>query len=234
LIFDQISNEVYQINESSLTLTVKKALVEKLRDEIIRGDLIPGQHLRLEEIASRFDVSTMPVREALSGLEAEGLVTIFPHRRAEVTRLSTENLQDIYDIRTILEEMATRLSVPNLTNDTITQLGVIIDQMDNHLGELVTLVNLNHNFHNTLYAASGRRHLCELTSLLRRRTQHYLHAFITDLGGMPRAQVEHRAILEACRTGDAEEAAHIMHEHVMKVGQSIIEYVQRTEKTKQT
>jgi len=206
LIFDQISNEVYQINESSLTLTVKKALVEKLRDEIIRGDLIPGQHLRLEEIASRL----------------------------EVTRLSTENLQDIYDIRTILEEMATRLSVPNLTNDTITQLGVIIDQMDNHLGELVTLVNLNHNFHNTLYAASGRRHLCELTSLLRRRTQHYLHAFITDLGGMPRAQVEHRAILEACRTGDAEEAAHIMHEHVMKVGQSIIEYVQRTEKTKQT
>jgi len=106
--------------------------------------------------------------------------------------------------------------------------------MNSHIGELVTLVKLNHTFHNSLYAASGRKHLYELTDLLRHRTQHYLHAFITHLGGMPRAQEEHRAILRACRLGDAEEAASIVHEHVMKVGQSIIEYVQRTDKTEQT
>ena len=66
---------------------MKDTLVEILRDEIIRGDLVPGQYLRLEEIAPRFDVSTMPVREALRDLEAEGLVTIFPHRGAIVTKL---------------------------------------------------------------------------------------------------------------------------------------------------
>jgi len=88
--------------KSSILRTVKDALVENLRDEIIRGDLVPGQYLRLEEIAPRFDVSTMPVREALRDLEAEGLVTIFPHRGAIVTQLSADELQDIYDIRATL------------------------------------------------------------------------------------------------------------------------------------
>jgi hypothetical protein len=103
LIFDQISNlqttltydgrddsKVYrklakggqQITQVPIPRTVKNVLVENLRDEIIRGDIVPGQRLRLEEIATRFDVSTMPVREALRDLEAEGLVTIFPHRGA--------------------------------------------------------------------------------------------------------------------------------------------------------
>ncbi|OGO18715.1 MAG: hypothetical protein A2Z14_09460 [Chloroflexi bacterium RBG_16_48_8] len=234
LIFDQISRGDDPINETSFTLTLKKALVEKLRDEIICGGLIPGQHLRLEEIAGRFEISTMPVREALRELESEGLVTIFPHKRAVVTRLSPEDLQDIYEIRATLEEMATRLAVPLLTENTLKQLETVVEQINNHFGEVVLQVKLNHTFHNTLYAASGRKHLCELTNMLRHRTQHYLHAFITHLGGMPQAQEEHRAILRACRRGDAEEAASIMQEHVAKVGQSIIAYVQRTNKTEQT
>lgn len=206
---------------------MKNALVETLRDQIIRGDLVPGQHLRLEEIAARFDVSTMPVREALRDLEAEGLVTIFPHRSAVVTQLSADDLQDIYDIRATLEEMATRLAVPLVTEATLTELTSYVEQMDNHLGDVVTLVKLNHQFHSTLYAASGRSHLCELTRMLRYRTQHYLHAFIVELGRMPQAQGEHRAVLEACKHGDAEQAATIIHDHVAQVGHAIVEYVRQ-------
>lgn len=213
-----------------LSRTVKSELVEHLRDEIIRGELVPGQHLRLEEIADRFEISTMPVREALRDLEAEGIVTIFPHRGAVVTEFSADDLHDIYEIRATLEEMATRLAVPLLTEETLTELNNVIEQMNNHLGELVVLVKLNHVFHNTLYAASGRKHLCELTDMLRHRTQHYLHAFITHLGGMPRAQDEHRAILKAAEKGHAEQAAKFMHEHVLEVGESIVEYVRQREK----
>ena len=210
---------------------MKGALVENLRDEIIRGDLVPGQPLRLEEIAARFDVSTMPVREALRDLEAEGLVTTFPHRGANVTQLSADDLQDIYDIRATLEEMATRLAVPLVTRATLTELTSLVEQMDSHLGDVVALVKLNHQFHLTLYAASGRKHLCELNRMLRYRTQHYLHAFINDLGRMPQAQVEHRAILEACKRGDAEQAGTIMHDHVAQVGHAIVEYVRQRDET---
>jgi DNA-binding GntR family transcriptional regulator len=212
-----------------ITRTVKSELAEHLREEIIRGDLIPGQHLRLEEIASRFDVSTMPVREALRELEAEGIVTIFPHRGAIVTELSAEDLHDIYEIRAVLEEMATRLAVPKVTEETLTQLRKVIEQMDHHIGELVTLVKLNHTFHNTLYAASGRKHLCELTNILRLRTQHYLQAFITHLGGTPRGREEHLAILKALELGQTDQAARLIYEHVAKVGHEIVDYIRQKE-----
>ena len=214
---------------SQLHRTVKSTLVEELRDAIILGEYVPGQHLRLEDIATRFDISTTPVREALRDLEVEGLVTIFPHRGAVVTQLSADDLLDIYEVRATLEEMATRLAVPNIDEATLAQLELYIEQMDNHLGELTTLVKMNHTFHFTLYCASGRRHLCELTSILRRRTQHYLHAYISDLGGMPVAQEEHRAVIDACRSGETELAARIIYEHVTHVGNSIIEYVRQQE-----
>jgi len=148
--------------------------------------------------------------------------------------LSADDLLDIYEVRATLEEMATRLAVPNMGEDTFAQLELYIEQMDDHLGELATLVKLNHNFHYTLYCASGRRHLCELTSILRRRTQHYLHAYISHLGGMPVAQEEHRSVIEACRSGEAEPAARIIYEHVTHVGNSIIEYVHEQEREKES
>lgn len=211
----------------SLPRTVKEQLVDHLRDDIVRGTFEPGERLRLEEIASRFDVSTMPVREALRELESEGLATIYPHRGAIVTELTAEDLQDIYDIRATLEAMAARLAVPRMNASTLDELAHIVDQMDAQLGHIASLVKLNHQFHSTLYAQSGRRHLCELNQALRYRTQHYLHAYMDDLGSMALAQGEHRAILEACRQGDAERAAAHVGEHVTAVGQAIIDFVHR-------
>jgi DNA-binding GntR family transcriptional regulator len=220
-----------KIAKSSIPRTVKDTLVESLREEIVRGDLAPGQHLRLADIATRFDVSTVPVREALRDLEAEGLVTIFPHRGSVVSELSVDDLRDIYDIRATLEELATRLAVPHMTDATLAELTSLVEEMDRHLGDVVNLVRLNHQFHLTLYAASGRSHLRELNRMLRYRTQHYLRAFVNDLGRMPRAQEEHRAILEACKRGDVDQAAGLIRNHVAGVGREIIEYVRQRDET---
>ena len=213
--------------KASIPRTVKTSLVETLRDEIIQGDHAPGQHLRLEEIAARYDVSTMPVREALRDLEAEGIVTIFPHRGAVVTKLTADELRDIYDIRATLEEMAARLAVPNMTEATLSELDDLVEQMEKATGDVVTVVEINHQFHLTLYAAAGRKHLCELNRLLRYRTQHYLQHYIVEVeaGHLPQTQQEHRAILDACRRGDAEGAAALIRDHVTEVGDAIVEYV---------
>ena len=211
----------------SLPRTVKEQLADHLRDEIVRGTFEPGERLRLDDIAARFEVSTMPVREALRELESEGLVTIYPHRGAVVTELTAEDIEDIYEIRATLEAMATRLAIPRMTEAICQDLAAIVKQMDGQLGHVAALVKLNHRFHSTLYAASGRRHLCDLNHTLRYRTQHYLHAYMDDLGSMALAQEEHRAILEACRRRDAEEAASLVEEHVTEVGQAIVEFVRR-------
>jgi len=204
--------------------TVKDTLVENLRDEIIKGQLSPGQKLRQEELAAHFGVSTMPIREALRELEAEGLVTITPHRGAVVTRLTAEDLQDIYDIRTNLEEMATGLAVPNMDETILADLAQSVQEMGNDIDDAVTYTKLNHHFHVTIYAASGRRHLCELIEVLRRRTQHYVHTHIGEMGRKPESLEDHRAILEACRCGDADQAAVIMRQHLSRVGHELVEY----------
>jgi DNA-binding GntR family transcriptional regulator len=220
----------------SIPRTVKDSVVKTLRDEIIRGDHAPGQYLRLEEIAARYDVSTMPVREALRDLEAEGIVTIFPHRGAVVTKLTADELRDIYDIRATLEGMATRFAVPHMTEATLSELASLVEQMEKATGDVVTVVELNHQFHISLYAASGRKHLCELNRMLRYRTQHYLHHYIVEveLGHLPRTQGEHRAILEACKRGDAEGAAALVHRHVAEVGDAIVEYVRQRDESDDT
>lgn len=137
----------------SISRTVKAALAERIRDEIIEGRLPPGKKLRLEELADHFEVSTMPVREALLELEAEGLVTIAPRRGAVVTRLGAEDLEDIYDIRTNLEEMAIRLSVPRMTEETLADLAQYVQEMETNFTDGVSYTKLNHQFHLTIYKA---------------------------------------------------------------------------------
>ena len=90
--------------------------------------------------------------------------------------------------------------------------------MDNHPEDILLLNKLNERFHSTLYAPSGRRHLCEMIDMLRRRSQHYYHAYMVDLGGMTESQTEHWAILEACRKGEATKAAIMMRHHVREFG----------------
>lgn len=211
-----------------LTRTVKEQLVESLRNEIVRGTLKPGDYLRQEDLAARFQVSTMPIREALRVLEAGGLVTIYPHKGAIVTRLSPADLEDIYEMRTALEEMATRLAVPCLTPETKTKLASIVAEMDHHLKDVLASVNLNHRFHSTLYAASGRQHLCDTVQVLRHRTEHYLYTYVLYLGQMPQAQAEHHAILAACEAGDGAQAAALTRDHVAKVGRALADYVRES------
>lgn len=209
-----------------LNLTVKDALVENLRDEIIKGRLRPGQKLRQEELATYFNVSTMPVREALRELEAEGLVTIAPHRGAVVTSLSAEDLEDIYDIRTNLEELATRLAVPRMDETILADLTQCVQTMADRFDDAMTYTKLNHQFHLMIYTASGRRHLFELIELLRRRTQHYVHAHLGVMGRRPESIEDHRAILEACQRRDPDQAAAIMRQHLSRVGRELVEYFQ--------
>lgn len=209
--------------------TVKNALVEEIRDEILRGTYQPGQRLRLNDLAQRFDVSNMPVREALRHLESEGIVTNIPHKGAYVTRLSVDEMQDIYDIRATLEALATRLAVPRMTPATMHELERLVAAMDEQMETVATFIKLNHQFHMTLYAASQRTHLCQLIRTLRYRMHHYMFAFKTQLGDMAQIQAEHRAIMAACAAGEADRAARLVEAHVASVGQAIIQHMRQAE-----
>jgi DNA-binding GntR family transcriptional regulator len=205
--------------------TIKDTLIEKIRHEIVRGVYPPGYHLRLEHLADHFDISTMPIRTALQTLEHEGIVTTIPHRGTFVTRFTAAELEDIYEVRATLEKMAITSAVEHLTSDDIQQLKNIVAEWSHHTRDIAALVRINTDFHATLYAASGRTHLCDIIARLRYRTQHYLHAYRKIVPSMQAAHNDHQAIVQACEAGQVDEAARLTYNHVWTVGKLIAEYV---------
>ena len=97
--------------------TTPDLIAESLREEILRGALAPGQALRQEELADRFGVSRLPVRDALLRLEAQGLVHVFPNRGAFVISLSADEVTEIYEMRLLLEGDILERAVPRMTPD---------------------------------------------------------------------------------------------------------------------
>ena len=118
------------IPESSIVLPTRAgAVAERLRDLIRSGELPSGAHLRQDEIAARFGVSTTPVREAFVALEREGLVRRHPHRGVVVFVPSVEELDEVYEIRAMLEPLATEIATKKLTEDDLVALERIVADM---------------------------------------------------------------------------------------------------------
>src|SRR5688500_2920250 len=90
-------------------------IADSLRDEILRGVIEPGAPLRQEELAERFQVSRIPVRDALLRLESQGLVHVYSNRGAFVISLSADEVREIYDMRILLEGDLIERAVPRMT-----------------------------------------------------------------------------------------------------------------------
>src|ERR1700740_1706117 len=90
------------------------AVVERLRDKILHGELREGEQLRQDAIAAEFQISRIPVREALSHLAAEGLITIVANRGAVVSAVSPEEIMELFETRAVLECHMLRCAIPNM------------------------------------------------------------------------------------------------------------------------
>ena len=105
--------------------TTTSYVMEAIREGILGGRYPLGSRLDQKAIAAELGVSLVPVREGLRLLEAEGFVNIYPRRGVFVIDASVDGLQELYRIREVLEELATQLAVPNLTDPTLDRLGDI-------------------------------------------------------------------------------------------------------------
>ncbi|MGL5734311.1 MAG: GntR family transcriptional regulator, partial [Beijerinckiaceae bacterium] len=107
--------------------TLAGAIADQLRRDILAGTYPPASQLRQDAVANAFNVSRIPVREALLQLEAEGLVRIEPHKGAVVTPLSWEEVEDVFALRALLEPRLLSASLPNLRADDLDEMDRIQD-----------------------------------------------------------------------------------------------------------
>lgn len=196
--------------------TLREQVLDQLREDILSGELSAGTVLGEVALAESFGVSRGPIREALSRLSSEGLVTIEPRRGAEVASLTREDFLDAYQVREALETLAIRLAVPRLTDEDRGELRRLHEAMVGHAerDEVRDFFEANTRFHQIFVAASNNRKLEEFYRLLIGQMGRYLARSLALRGTIQRSVAEHSAILEAVESGDADRAARLLAEHI--------------------
>lgn len=183
-----------------------------LRKEIISGVLGPGTKLHQQALADRFRASRMPVRESLQALVAEGLV-VWPNRHsAKVAPLLPDELREISEMRIIAESLAMRLAIPEITNRDLAQAESLQSTAETAGAE--DFATLNTAFHQTLLSPCNRPRLLAHILELERLSQRYLMVTATELDYFRRSHSEHRALIGACRTRDADAACRLLERHI--------------------
>jgi len=186
---------------------------EELRELIIKGAFKGGEALRQDELAARFGVSRIPVREALRQLEAEGLVTYEANRGAVVSSLSLDDALEMLDIRIALECRALRLAVPNMTDLDLGRLERLMDAYG-RAKKPTDAERLNRDFHLGLYAPADRPRLLALIRDNFDNANRFTRVQVSLATGRERPHREHEAIFRACRDGDVEGAASLLEGHL--------------------
>ena len=200
-------------------LTAQDLVLSSMREAILTAALPPGTRLRQEKLAELFGTSRIPVREALRALEYEGLVTSMPRRGFTVTELDADDIEEVYDLRVLLESHAVRLAVPLLTDEDLQILEELYARMvaapsgDDQLAA-------REKFYSRLYSITGRPRLVAQISRLRQEIARSLR-----WPTLQHAPEHHERFLDAIRAGDAEGAAALLASHYRRVAILIRRYL---------
>ena len=197
----------------------KNTYVEQaIRDAVARGEIRPGMWLRSEEWAGRLKTSLTPVREALRKLEAEGIVRIYPHRGAQVVRLSRTEFEEVFLIRGVLEGLAASQAVTNMNqaerDDLLERLAFLREEMHNYLAlnELAKLRAANKEFHFAIYEAAESPRLYRMIENL---WATFPWDTLSLVPGRPRKSAsEHDEIIDAVKSNDPSRARDAVVHHI--------------------
>ena len=191
---------------------------EVIREAIIDGRLPPGQRLKEEELARELGMSRTPVREALLTLESEGLVESIPRRGATVRSYAVGDLDDVYQLRALLEGYAARRAATRISPDDVARLEESCDRFARLRAEddLIDLVKENLRFHSVIHEAAASDRLAAFIRKVIEIPLVYKSFYWYSPEQKLISQHYHRQLTRSLRLGDGERAELIMREHVLE------------------
>lgn len=196
-------------------VTAEEEAYRYIHAAIRKGRYRAGERLVPEAIALEIGTSRMPVREAFRRLATEGLVTIRPNRGVTVNGLDIADMQEVFEMRAVLEGLAIRLALPHITPDTIRQLENFLDRIDDRSGVHEDWTAAHRSFHETLCAKSGRPRLIRQIAGLHSLVEPHMRLWATQADRPPSARADHQDLINALRGGDAQVCEDVMREHVL-------------------
>lgn len=186
-----------------------------LRNRILKGELVPGQRLKMEEIAATMNMSTMPVREAFQLLEGEGALDIFPHRGAVVRSIDAEFIIDIYDMRGAINGMLVERSIRRSTDAFIPDLRRLNEEYARAAGtgDRALVINADARLHGRIADQARNREAARVLSHGVLMTQAIRRRFGYSPEFLKRAMADHEAIIAAIERRDAMAAGKLQRLH---------------------
>jgi DNA-binding GntR family transcriptional regulator len=207
-------------------------IASQLRDEIIAGQIEPGEPLRLMALAEQLGVSTTPVREALAILERQGLLYSQLHRGFRVTKITPRDIADVYSLHASISGLLTERATRRLSEEDLDELEELdhAQQEATKKGDAVEAADLNYELHRRIHLSSDAplllRFLRETTPFVSRRSD-------PDIPGWVQQRIEgHGEILDAMRRRDGKEAGELMGGHIRRSGEIAAAFADEQEQQK--
>ena len=212
---------IMRMNPSSKSkkngISAREKTYDDLKANILSGHFIPGERLAEEHLAEELGVSRTPVREALHKLEQDGLIEPLESRGFCIPRDSPEEIEDLFELRTVLEGYTLRIICERITDEQIAMLEVILEKAEDALRRkrIDEVFQWNTQFHDTLHSlVADKRRFHSLIVNMRKYVLRYRKDTLQYLGAAKRASDGHRQILLALKLKEPELCERVMRTHI--------------------
>jgi len=211
---DSIIMPVTDFHASALPLSAEEEAYRYILQRVRTCDYRAGQRLVPEEIAAAIGTSRMPVREAFKRLAAEGLLTLRPNRGAIVRGLSLPEMEEVFEMRAVLEGLAARTALRRIGPQQIGGLEHLIDVMEHSESDLSLWVTAHREFHEYLCRLSASPRLLQQVSALHAVVEPHMRLWLRHAHKPMGSREDHMGIVQSFRDGDPSGVEAVMREHI--------------------
>ncbi len=213
-----------EMEQDNKKYSLRGKVFEQLEEAILNGQLQPGDNLIETKLSQQFGVSRTPIREAIRQLELEGLVQLIPNKGAVVLGVTTQDIEDIYSIRMLIEGLAVRWTIDKITQEEIEELQESVELLEFYIHKKNPqhLEKFDSKFHDLIYNACKSRPLKHMLSMFHHYIQGSRASSLAIPGRAEEVLKEHKGILDAIIECDSEKAEKLMYQHIRNASQKLI------------
>jgi len=194
---------------------------ERLEHEILSGVFMPGQPLSQSELAQRYGVSRIPIRDALSQLSKSGLVHVRPNRTAHVIEMTKTELIEVFDLRLMLECDLIQRSIPLVTPTHMADIKYALER-SNLEARNANWSKGDEMFHAALYAPAGRPRQCAIVRDSRRACRVHIAAYDVLTEATPKWLSDHESIVEGYAAGNISDTQAHLAKHITSARDALL------------
>ena len=196
--------------------TLQQQIFKIIEEKILSGELKPGDSLTEAHLCEQLNVSRTPIREAIRQLEAEELVKVIPNKGAVIVGINDKDIEDIYNIRILIEGLAAKWAAENISAAELERLLEILDLQEFYTakGDLASLEKYDYSFHHLIYEACKSKQMKRMLSNFHHFIKHAREISLEKSERANAALEEHRAILAAISAHNGALAEAEMKRHI--------------------